>query len=218
MHDGPLDDYDPRFPPSEGEVTRPRELVASRGPGASPGDRKVAILRIAIPALALAGLLTVGAVFFQALRAAPADQVIGDEADIRAAVEDRPRRVCLDGDNPCAWLTVVEDRLVAFNTNGPLPQEYGRLGVAWCPSSRWFGANATGSRWDLHGRLARGPSPRDLDRFTLLVDADGIVTIDFASLTAGRTGPDTDDATAADGPDCDPIPFDRDPDLDLAGG
>ena len=217
--DAPLDRFDPRFGDDMPEVPagRARELVSSQGPGPSPRDRKVAILRLAIPGLALAGLLVIGAVFYQALQTTPAQMVIGPEAEVREAVAERPRRVCLSDNNPCAWLTVVGDRLVAFNTNGPLAQEYGRLGVAWCASSGRFGANSTGSRWDREGRLVEGPSPRNLDRFTLSTSADGTLSIDFASLTAGALDPDRTDAAPAEGPDCDPIPFERDPDLDLSG-
>lgn len=190
-------------------------MVESRGPGAQHEDSKVRILRVAIPLLAILGVMVVGAVFYSGLRPSTTSMVLGDEAQIRSLVSDEPRRVCLNDNNPCAWLTVVGDRLVAFNTNGPLPEEYGRLGVSWCPTSGYFGANSTGSRWDQQGRLVEGPSIRSLDRFTLLTDQQGNVVIDFASLSAGIADFQVDEVSPPDGPDCAEIPFDRDPDLDL---
>lgn len=176
------------------------------------------MLRIAIPLLAIAGLLVVGTVFYAGLRPESTTMLLGLEAEVRAAVADRPRRVCLGDNNPCAWVTVVDDdRLVAFNTNGPLPEEYGRLGVAWCPTSGYFGANATGSRWDQQGRLVAGPSIRSLDRFTLTTDSHGNLVIDFASLTAGPAPWQLDGVSPPEGPDCAEIPFEADPDLDLDG-
>lgn len=217
--DGPLDAFDPRFGDAsrseQHEVARRRTLVDSQGPGRNPADPKVRLLRIAIPLLAIAGLLVIGAVFYAGLRPAGTTMVLGLESEVRAAVSERPRRVCLSDNNPCAWLTVVDDdRLVAFNTNGPLPEEYGRLGVSWCATSGYFGANSTGSRWDQQGRLVTGPSIRSLDRFTLTTDPYGNLVIDFASLTAGPAPWQLDAVSPPDGPDCEEIPFEPDPDLD----
>lgn len=187
--------------------------MPSRGPGGHTDTLQVRIVRRAIPLLALAGALAVGAVFVAGLDPGDGVEHLGDEASVVAAVRDRPRRVCLDEQLPCAWLTLVDGRLVAFNTNGPLPDEYGRLGVAWCPSSRWFGSNVTGSRYDQRGDAVDGPAPRGLDRFGLLRAADGTVAVDFFSLTAGRQRRFATDTVPAAGPDCDPIPFDREADL-----
>lgn len=215
----PIDAFDPRFPDrgtEQDDVDRKRNLVQSRGPGPNPDDPKVRILRLAIPALAAAAILVIGTVFFQGLQPSGATTVvIGNVEAVRDAVAERPRRVCLNDNNPCAWITEFDGLLHAFNTNGPLPEEYGRLGVAWCPSSGWFGANSTGSRWDQHGQIAEGPSPRSLDRFTLTVENDGDVVVDFASLTAGRAEWQVEEVRPPDGPACEEIPFERDPDLDL---
>ena len=221
--DGPLDPHDPRFDPAArgsdgGGTPADRVLVRSRGPGTSEGDPKVRILRIAVPLLALAGLAVVVAVFFSGLSPGPSDVVVGSAEQVAAAVRDRPYRVCFNDANPCAWLTVVDGRVVAFNTNGPLAEEYGRQGVGWCPSSGYFGANATGSVWDQDGRIVEGPAPRSLDRFTTTVDDRGDLIIDFASLNAGLADWQVDgDVSPPEGPACESIPFDRDPDLDLGG-
>jgi hypothetical protein len=215
--DGRLDAFDPRFgDPSADGAERPRSLVLSRGPGPDPDDPRVRILRVAMPLLALAGVAVVAAVFLSGLSPGDPDVVVGPVAEVRAAVEERPYRYCFDGANPCAWLTVVDGEVVAFNTNGPLAEEYGRQGVAWCPTSGYFGANATGSVWDQEGRIVEGPAPRSLDRFTTTVDAAGDLVIDFASLNAGLADWQVDgDVRPPEGPPCEEIPFDRDPDLDL---
>ena len=175
------------------------------------------ILRLAVPLVFFAGIAFVALVFFRGLQPGPQQEVLGNQSSIRAAVEQRPRRVCFNDNNPCAWLTLVDDRLVAFNTNGPLPQEYGRAGVGWCATSGWYGANATGSRFDQHGRVARGPAPRGLDRFGVHVDGAGTVRIDFTQLTAGTPAEMAGPLAQPVGPHCEMIPFDREADLPRPG-
>jgi hypothetical protein len=220
MDDEPLDPFDPRFtdlPASElDDVDRRRSLVDNHGPGLQPGDPKVRVLRLAVPLLAVAATLVIGAIFFSALSPGGSTAVVGPVAEVREAVAERPYRVCFNGSNPCAWLTVVDDELVAFNTNGPLAEEYGRLGVSWCPSSGYFGANSTGSVWDQEGRIVDGPAPRSLDRFGTTIDPDGNLVVRFASLQAGLADWQVEgDVMPPAGPLCDEIPFDRSPDLVL---
>jgi hypothetical protein len=215
---GPLDAADPRFAGSEESMgrERPRELVRSQGPGMSPMDPRVRTLRAALPLLALAGVLAVAAVFARGLEPAGGQvEVVGDEAAVRAAIADRPLRVCLGGGQPCAWLTVADGQLLALNTSGPLREEYGRNGVQWCPTSRHFGANNTGSRFDQAGRVVDGPAPRSMDRFHVRVDDAGQVVVDFAALTTGVQAQRVGETTPPAGPHCDPIPFDREADLQL---
>lgn len=214
----PLDPTDPRFtgfarPPAE---PRHRELVESHGPGHSPMDRRVRIIRMAIPTIAIAGVVAVAAVFWNALTPDGGTLPVGDADAVADAVAERPLRVCLGDGPPCAWLTTVSDELVALNTSGPIHSEYGRQGVGWCPSSGYFGANSTGSRYDPAGRIVTGPARRGLDRFRLR-EEDGVVTVDFSSRTAGPRAGDGDPASRA-GPACDDIPFDRDADLELPAG
>jgi hypothetical protein len=213
----PLDADDPRFAGAalQPRTSKPRRrLVPSAGPaGARPSSPQERVLRYALPLVFFAGLVTVAAVFFNGLRPGAQASVVGPEAAVRVAVAERPKRVCFHDNNPCAWITLVDGELRAFNTNGPLPQEYGRSGVSWCPSSGYFGANATGSRYDAHGRLVRGPAPRGLDRFELQIDDQGNVVVDWERLTTGSLG--SDEAARPRGPDCDTIPFDRDADLEL---
>ena len=210
----PIDPHDPRFSPASAPAREPdRRLVPSRGPLPDVDNPRIRIIRIALPVLFFAGLGVVVFVFFAGLRADPQAQAIGPENLVRAAVAERPRRVCFNGNNPCAWITVIDSRLTAFNTNGPLPQEYGRAGVGWCPTSGWFGANATGSRWDQRGQVAARPAPRGLDRFALRVDDAGIVHISFTELTTGIQAALAPPPEPPAGPHCDTIPFDRDADL-----
>lgn len=212
----PLDAADPRFAGSGAGAPPPRRrLVRSQGPGPSHLDPRVRVLRAAIPLVFVAGVVVVAAVFWRGLAPSSGLHIVGDEAAVRAAVAERPHRVCLGDALPCAWLTVVEGRLLAFNTAGPLREEYGRSGVTWCPSSGCFGSNALGSRFDQAGALVRGPAPRGLDRYDLDVDDGGRVVVNFASLTTGLQRARVDAVRPPQGPDCDEIPFDRDADLRL---
>lgn len=223
----PLDAFDPRFAgdSSEGDaaaevaprrgVAPRRRLVATKGPGPSLEDPRVRSFHRLVRVVGFLGVVAVGAVFVRGLDPASGVAILGDEAAVRAAVADRPLRVCYRDEGPCAWLTVVEGRLLALSTSGPLPAEYGRQGVGWCPSSGWFGANGTGSRYDHAGRVVRGPAFRSLDRFGVVVDARGRIVVDFADLSAGVRSEQVHDALPPDGPDCASVPFDRDPDLRL---
>lgn len=213
----PLDPADPRFtgfarPPSS---ERSRELVESRGPGKSQMDVRVRIIRMAIPMITLAGLAAVAAVFWTALRPDSGEIVVGDAEEVVDALEERPRRVCRGAGPPCAWLTVIDGTVLALNTSGPIHHEFGRQGVGWCPSSGYFGANSTDSRYDPAGRLVDGPARRGLDRFFVRADDDGQLVVDFDQRTAGPRAQERGDRIPPHGPDCDEIPFDRDPDLDV---
>jgi len=199
------------------EPDRPRTLVPTHGPGISPMAPHARVLRVAIPAVFIAGVVAVVAVFSSGLRPGTSRVRLGDIDEIRAAVADRPRRVCLNHRNPCAWIALVNGRLYAFNTNGPLPQEFGRQGVGWCPSSGGYGANATGSRWDAAGNVVEGPAPRGLDRFALIIRPDEMVEVEFASLSAGLPDWQVRERVPPTGPGCATIPFDREPELELPG-
>jgi hypothetical protein len=185
--------------------------VASRGPYPDPESPSARFARLVIPAAAFAGLLVVIAVFTAALRPSSAVVDLGPVDAIRAAVEQRPRRACLGQGPSCAWIVLHDGTLLALNTSGPLPDEFGRQGVGWCPSSGGFGANGTGSRYDAAGNVVSGPAPRGLDRFRVVVD-DGRVSVDFTSLTAGAPRGRADLVPAA-GRACTSIPFDRAPTL-----
>lgn len=212
----PLDQTDPRFtgfarPPAG---PRQRELVESRGPGQSPMDRRVRIIRMAIPTIAIAGVVAVAAVFWNALTPDSGEVALGDADAVIEAVAERPLRVCRGEGPPCAWLTTVDGELVALNTSGPVHAEYGRQGVGWCPSSGYFGANSTDSRYDPAGRLVAGPATRGLDRFRLSEEDDGELVIDFSRRTAGPRAGEASPLPRT-GPACDEIPFDREPRLEV---
>ena len=227
-YQAPLDEVDPRFggpAPTSGERAEDasrgepprrghhRELVTARGPFPDPDSSSARFARLVIPAIAIAGAVAIVAVFVAGLGPGSGIRRIGDVDAVRAAVADRPQRVCYEGSLPCAWLTLAGDELVALNTSGPLPEEYGRAGVGWCASAEVFGSNATGSRYDRLGNVLAGPTPRGLDRYGVTVD-EGVVSVNFFSLSTGaRTG--SVEPGAPTGPDCESIPFDRDADLVL---
>ena len=207
----PLDDVDPRFAPAARARPHERRLVASRGPYPDPESPSARFARLVIPAAALAGLLVVATVFTVALRPSSAVVDLGPVDAIRAAVEQRPRRACLGQGPSCAWVVLHDGDLLALNTSGPLPDEFGRQGVGWCPSSGGFGANSTGSRYDAVGNVISGPAPRGLDRFRVVVDG-GRVALDFTALTAGAPRGRAN-LEPASGEPCASIPFDRTPTL-----
>lgn len=212
----PLDLTDPRFtgfarPPAG---PRQRELVESRGPGHSPMDRRVRIIRMAIPTIAIVGAIAVAAVFWNALTPESEAVPLGDADAVAEAVAERPLRVCRGEGPPCAWLTTVDGELVALNTSGPVHAEYGRQGVGWCPSSGYFGANSTDSRYDPAGRIVTGPANRGLDRFRLREEDDGELVLQFSQRTAGPRAGEADPRSRT-GPACDEIPFDREPRLEV---
>lgn len=201
----PLDAHDPRF----------RRLVESKGPGHSPEQPAVRLLRVLIPLVFVVVAAGVLAIFAVGLDAGDGVQVVGSEVAVRAAVAQRPHRVCYRGGQPCAWIALLDGELLAFNTYGPLAEETGRLGVAWCASSGQYGSNTTGSRFDARGEVVAGPAPRGLDRVRLSTDAQGLLRIDFSALSTGTQAGLAESVVAPTGPLCDVIPFDRDADLDL---
>lgn len=206
----PLDPHDPRFADGGGNgrgPARPRRLVRSEGPGSSPFDERVRILRVAVPVLFALGVAATAAMFVAGLDPSPTqDELLGPEADVRAAVADGPVRVCLDGEQPCAWVDDVGGELVALSAAGPVRDELGRAGVGWCASAGYYGSNNTGARYDRMGRLVRGPARRGLDRYRIAV-RDGLVRVDFADLRAGPQAHQTTETIPAEGPDCEDIPF-----------
>lgn len=206
----PLDAADPRFAGADGPSVPPhaRTLVASRGPGAQPEDPRVRVLRIAVPLLFAAAVVTIAAVFFAGLAIEQPIVVVGPLESVQATVASRPRLVCVNDNNPCAWLTIVDGELLALNSNGTLPDEFGRQGVAWCPSSGYFGSNVTGSRYDAAGRVVSGPAPRGLDLVELRLDRAGRVVVDFSSFTTNRQAKRGADTIPPTGADCGHIPFD----------
>lgn len=209
LHGPPLDAGDPRFgdrgsgrPPA-----RPRRLVRSQGPGPSPFDRRVRILRVAVPLVFAAGLAAVATVFVVGLDPSPARTMdLGSTSEVRAAVRDEPRRVCLEGGQPCAWIDEVGGDLIALSAAGPVRDELGRAGIGWCSSSGYYGSNNTGARYDRLGRLVDGPARRGLDRYRVAV-RDGRVTVDFTDLRTGEQAHRTVETIPPDGPDCEQIPY-----------
>lgn len=211
----PLGTGDPRFP--DAPPRRARELVETRGPGPSPEDERVRLLRLGIRVVTIAGLLLVIAVFVVALRG-DGDPVVdvGAEHAVRSAAAERPLRVCPEEDGlACVWLTEVDGDLLALATSGPLREERGPEGVRWCPSSGYYGSGEGGSRYDAMGRVAEGSAPRGLDRFRV-VREHGRIAVDFGSRTTGLPAGRAYDAVAATGPDCDELP--TEPPVDLPIG
>lgn len=215
---GPLDPADPRFT-GLGRVELPprrRELVESQGPGPSHLSPLARVLRGMIPLLVVVGLVAFGAMLARALAPGPSRVDVGDEEAVRAAVAEAPRRVCRGEDGfPCAWLTVVDGRLIALSTSGPIQEEFGRQGVGWCPTSGYYGSSVSGSRYDPAGNVVSGPSPRGLDRYAVRMGEDGRVLVHFGDRTAGQPAGKAPALIPPAGDACAEIPYARDADLRL---
>ena len=166
-----------------------------------------------IPVTFVTAIVGAALMLFVGLDPGSGRTVLAEASAVRSLVAERPYRVCYRDAQPCAWLTLDGGEIVALETNGALPEEYGRQGVGWCPTSGRFGSNATGSRYDATGEIVRGPAPRGLDRFRTALDDQGRVVVDFRSQSAGRQAGRVEDPVPAAGPACERIPFDRDPDL-----
>lgn len=184
----PLDAADPRFPAGTAPARLPRRLVRSRGPGLAAEDPLVARLRVGLRVVATAGVALVLWIFFVGLDPGRPVVRVGAEAAVRAALAEEPRRVCQDVGRPCTWLSLVDGRLLALSTAGPLREERGRLGVTWCPGADVYVAANTGSRFDAGGDVVAGPAPRGLDAYAVAI-VDGQVQVDFAAVRSGRLAP-----------------------------
>lgn len=183
----PLDAADPRFPAGAASVPPrpPRRLVPSRGPGPAVEDPLVARLRVGLRVIAVAAVALVAWIFFVGLDPGRPVVRVGSEAAVRAALGEGPRRVCQDAGSPCTWLSLVDGELLALSTSGPLREERGNRGVAWCPGAGVYVAGNTGSRFDADGDVIAGPAPRGLDAYRVAV-VDGQVEIDFSAVRSGR--------------------------------
>jgi cytochrome b6-f complex iron-sulfur subunit len=73
--------------------------------------------------------------------------------------------------------------------------------VPWCLSSQWFECPCHGSEYNRVGEQKRGPAPRGLDRFAVVVK-NGQIMIDTRKIITGPpVGTDTT-GQAAEGPHC----------------
>jgi cytochrome b6-f complex iron-sulfur subunit len=54
-----------------------------------------------------------------------------------------------------------------------------------CDQSEWFECLCHGSKYTILGEKRDGPAPRGLDRFNVLVDENGVYTVDTSELVSG---------------------------------
>jgi cytochrome b6-f complex iron-sulfur subunit len=80
-----------------------------------------------------------------------------------------------------SYLTRFEEEVVA------LWQKCPHLGcrVSWCENSGEFECACHGSKFNRAGEVRSGPAPRGMDRFAVLIDDDGVVSVDTGSVTEG---------------------------------
>jgi cytochrome b6-f complex iron-sulfur subunit len=98
------------------------------------------------------------------------------------------------------------DPILAGMQNGfvALYQKCVHLGcrVPWCQSSQWFECPCHGSQYNRVGEKKGGPAPRGLDRFALLVDDSGGVSIDTSQVFLGPPIGTNTTGQEAEGPHC----------------
>jgi len=70
----------------------------------------------------------------------------------------------------------------------PLYQRCVHLGcrVPFCGSSKWFECPCHGSKYNEAGEYQLGPAPRGMDRFAVIVQADGTLVLDTSKITLGQ--------------------------------
>jgi cytochrome b6-f complex iron-sulfur subunit len=54
-----------------------------------------------------------------------------------------------------------------------------------CDQSEWFECLCHGSKYTILGEKRDGPAPRGMDRFNVLVDENGVYTVDTSELVSG---------------------------------
>jgi cytochrome b6-f complex iron-sulfur subunit len=69
----------------------------------------------------------------------------------------------------------------------PLYQRCVHLGcrVPFCQSSKWFECPCHGSKYNEAGEYQLGPAPRGMDRFKILIDGGGNVSVDTSQVILG---------------------------------
>lgn len=82
---------------------------------------------------------------------------------------------------PSVYASIVSNGLMA------LYQKCVHLGcrVPFCQTSQWFECPCHGSKYNEAGEYQLGPAPRGLDRFKVVVDAKGNVTVDTSNIITG---------------------------------
>jgi cytochrome b6-f complex iron-sulfur subunit len=73
--------------------------------------------------------------------------------------------------------------------------------VPWCANSQWFECPCHGSRYNAVGEQRRGPAPRGLDRYPIVVENGRLVVDTRHRLMGPPPGTDTTDQRPA-GPHC----------------
>ena len=136
----------------------------------------------------------------------------GNIADIKAEIEDTkapayngagrfylvPYNGKPSGDVDYSTDGVTQDGIM------PLYQRCVHLGcrVPFCGSSKWFECPCHGSKYNEAGEYQLGPAPRGMDRFKIIVDDSGNVSVDTSEVIIGPPrGTDTIDENPQ-GPFC----------------
>ena len=74
--------------------------------------------------------------------------------------------------------------------------------VPWCTNSQWFECPCHGSQYNRVGEYKAGPAPRGLDRFDVVIDGAGNVTVDTSQVRIGPAQGTNTTGQEAEGPHC----------------
>ena len=89
---------------------------------------------------------------------------------------------------PAAELVYPEPLLVTMRQGIViLSQKCPHLGcrVPECKTSQWFECQCHGSQYNRAGEKKAGPAPRGMDRFSITVDGEGVLSVDTGKITLG---------------------------------
>ncbi len=112
----------------------------------------------------------------------------GDDGDVRRLASPAMFGGSPQGATVFHIVRLPDGALLAFSAEYPHPRG---CKIQWMPSLQlqdrrgWFQDPCLGAIWDMNGRRAYGPAPRDMDRFAVRV-TDGEVTVDLRRPEARR--------------------------------
>jgi cytochrome b6-f complex iron-sulfur subunit len=126
--------------------------------------------------------------FGSVIAAGNIDDILAEIADTGAPVYNGAGRFYLvpyDG-TPTGGIDYAAEGVTAQGIM-PLYQRCVHLGcrVPFCGSSKWFECPCHGSKYNEAGEYRLGPAPKGLDRFKIMIDDSGNVSVDTSTIVSG---------------------------------
>ena len=126
--------------------------------------------------------------FGSVIAAGNIDDILAEIADTGAPVYNGAGRFYLvpyDG-TPTGGIDYAAEGVTAQGIM-PLYQRCVHLGcrVPFCGSSKWFECPCHGTKYNEAGEYRLGPAPKGLDRFKIMIDDSGNVSVDTSTIVSG---------------------------------